>query len=156
MALAEINDLIYDRLPFLENNAANTALIERQKAVTFAHLQGQTLLGDDEAYNDASYAGVNRLLVVDLTSYRILERKIKESVQDGGKRIKKVKADVVETEFDYAKAGDGNGFIKQAASILDDLKESISGYCAILKYSLPGFREEKGGFVPFAYYGGDE
>jgi hypothetical protein len=156
MALAAINELIYDRIPFLENNATNTALIERQKAVTFAHLQGQTLLSDEDAYNDGSYTGMKRLLVVDLTAYRLLERKIKESVQDGGKRLKKVKADVAETEFDYAKASDGNGFIKQASGILDDLKESISGYCAILKYSLPGFREDKGGFVPICFYGGDE
>lgn len=154
--LAEINILIRDRLAFLEESPSNDALIERQKAVTFAHLQGQTKLADEVAYDDSSYTGILRLLVVDLTSYRLLERKIKESVSDGGKRLKKAKADVVETEFDYAKASDGNVFMKSASGVMDDLKESIAGYCAILKYILPGFRDEKGGFVPFAYYGGDE
>ncbi len=152
MALSTINEIIFDRLPFLVNNQESVSLIERQKSISFVHLQANTKFTDDEAFEESKYNGTLRLLAAELTAYRILEREIKKSVSEGSKKIKKVKADVVETEFEYGKASDGNGFLKNADSILSDLKESIAGYCATLNYFIPGFRESKTPILPIAFY----
>lgn len=55
----------------------------------------------------------------------------------GAKRIKKAKADVVEAEFDYAKASDGGTLTTKSDTIMGTLKNKICEYAATLQVRLP-------------------
>jgi len=144
MALAAILQMVKNRLPFIPADNSLDATINSFILEQFYYLQKWTGIDNNYVEDEAQYTGLQKMLVAELVCYELLERKTIENVggvngsaPSGAKRIKKGKADVVEAEFDYAKASDG-GFLGATATEL--MKESASracDYAATLGYTLP-------------------
>lgn len=135
-------------LPFLPaNDAGVDAKIEENKIMQYYFLQPYFGIDDADVENDATYTGNRRILVAYLVAYDLLYNKVLGNVggssaegtdgSEAGQRIKKGKADVVEAEFDYAKAGDGNSLVMGSEGLLSKLLEKICSLSATLKIQLP-------------------
>lgn len=90
------------------------------------------------------YDGLLRYLVVRLVCYWLLMRKVVENVAGtagqaptGAQQITKAQADVVEVEFEYSTAKDGNTLITTTDAILAEVKLELCNYGSLLKYYLP-------------------
>jgi len=84
------------------------------------------------------------MLVSELTSYQILERKVIENLagEDGtaanaAQNVTKGKADVVEAEFEYSKSSDGNKLLLKTDELMRQILISICSYAEVLGYCLP-------------------
>ena len=144
MALGTVLDLVKVRLPFLPVGSSMDATIESFKTDRYYFLNKWTKIDSADIEDDSKYDGVLRLLVVRLVCYDLLGRKVVENVggvngnaPNANKRLKKGKADVVEAEFDYAKASDGTTLSMDTEKIMSDLKSEICQYASVLSYRLP-------------------
>lgn len=147
MALQTVENLVRGWLPFLPPITVNPTIDQKlidYKINTYYYLQSYLGIADADVEVDNTYQGVKRLLVAAVEAYDLLNNKVLENIggtsttpPSGGKRIKKAKADVVEAEFDYAKASDGNSLITKADTIMANLKAKICEYAATLNIRLP-------------------
>ena len=136
--------MIYNRLPFLAVSTGNSTLIADFVQDTFYYLQPWTKIDDSVVEDENSYRGLKRILVAELTAYNILMRKVliniageNGSITSAAKHLKMGKADVVEAQFEYAKAGDGNELIMEAAKLVTEIKSGFCKYAVALGYYLP-------------------
>lgn len=145
MALASIIVLVKQRLPFLPQGADATLdpIIESMKLEEFYFMQKWTGISNDDVEDESKYTGLLRFLIVRLVCYDLIARQIVQvvggvsgssSVAEGTKRIKRAKADVVEAEFDYAKASDGSVLSATSTDILNTICKEICSYAAALSY----------------------
>ncbi|HOZ81947.1 MAG TPA: hypothetical protein PLJ18_11525 [Niabella sp.] len=164
MAIGTVIQLVKERLPFIPNDNTYDARIESLKLEVYYALQHCTKLTDAEVEDDSKYTGLRRFLVARYVCYLLIYNKIIEvvggvggSAPSGNKRIKKGKADVVEAEFDYAKASDGTTLTMEATNLMNGLLKEICSYASTLKCSLPlcsGIIKSKGYGPAFIAYGG--
>lgn len=143
MALQSILEMVKNRLPFLPASSLD-ATISQYIFEQFYYLQKWTLLSNADVEDESKYSGLQKMLVAELCSYSLLERKAIENVggsqgaaPEGAKRIKKGKADVVEAEFDYGKASDGNFFGGTSEALMGEFAKKACEYAATLEYTLP-------------------
>ena len=130
MALAPINDLVKNRLPFATDIDAK---IEDFKTESFYYFQPYLLKTDMQVEMEGDYTPLERMMIADYTAYQLLVRKAVEGAGgtsgsgsgSGAKQLKKAKADVVETEFGYAKADEGSAILLKTDQLIADLKQSI-------------------------------
>ena len=115
-------------------------------------LQKYLNIADADVEEDATYTGLKRMLVKELVVYNMIVEKAitttggsssTSAPGSGSKRIKKGKADVVEAEFDYAKASDGTTIALETEKLIPELKNNIYTYSRTLGFSIPGFGPEK-------------
>lgn len=150
MALQSVEDMVRGWLPWLPPAGQNLPLdaqITAYKINTYYFLQSYLGIADVDVENDAIYTGVKRLLVAAMVAYDMIVNKVYENLGgnstgtvqpgSGAQRIKKGKADVVEAEFDYSKASDGNALLMNTEKLLADLKAKICAYAVTLKINLP-------------------
>jgi len=147
-----VEQMVYNRLPFLAVTPQNSELISDFKQEMYYYLQPWTRFADDIVEEDSSYRGLRRMLVAELTAHTILKRKIVTNLggvggssSSGGKHIKKGKADVVEAEFEYAKAGDGNELLMESVDLIAEIKATYCKYGYSLGYYLPDCEKK----IPF-------
>lgn len=144
MAQKTILQMVYNRLPFLTVTEANSELIADFKQDVYYYLQPWTRITDELVEDDDTYTGLKRILVAEMTALNIVTRKVliemggeNGGAASGGKRLRKGKADVVEAEFEYAKASEGGAMITDMNSLLTELKTNRCNYARALGYSLP-------------------
>lgn len=100
--------------------------------------------------DESKWLGVERLLLAECTTYELLTRQImttlggdaadsESSPGSNSKMVKSAKADVVEAEFEYAKAEDGRTLAVKASQLVVELRDSICRYAQALGFYLPGF-----------------
>ncbi|RUP41613.1 MAG: hypothetical protein EKK63_04990 [Acinetobacter sp.] len=159
MALATVLDLVKVRLPFLPVGSSMDTTIETFKTERYYYLNKWTKIDIADIEDDSKYDGVLRFLVVRLVCYDLINRKVLENVggtngnaPTANKRLKKGKADVVEAEFDYAKASDGTTLSIDTVTLLSNLKSEICQYASILNYRLPMCDNGKTCPLPFIVY----
>lgn len=166
MAIGTVLELVKERLPFIPNDGTYDARINSLKLEVYYAIQHCTGIADADVEDDTKYTGLTRYLVVRYVCYLLIYNKIIEvlggvggAAPSGNKRIKKGKADVVEAEFDYAKASDGSTLSMEATSLIANLLKEMCGYAKTLKCSLPmcsGLFSTTKGFPPaFIAYGGN-
>lgn len=163
MALKTVIELVKNRLPFLPTDTSLDEKIEDFKLEQYYFLQKWTKIEDVNVESDASYTGTLRILVAELTTYNMLVRKVLENMggvngeaASSGKHLKSGKADVVEAEFEYAKATDGNELLVKTDSLISELKVSICNYAYSLGYPLPMCGQKKNVPPPFVAYVKDD
>ncbi len=156
MALKEVIELVKNRLPFVPSSGALDTKIEDFKLEQYYFLQPWTKIPDVDVETDSEYKGILRMLVAELVTYQLIIRKVIENMggEDGelaeaGKHIKKGKADVVEAEFEYSKASDGNELLLKTEALLPELKLNICQYSCTLGYNLPMCGKTKSEPIPF-------
>lgn len=147
MALGTVEELVRGWLPWLPAATIVPAVdtqIDLYKISTYYFLQSYLGIADADVEDDGQYNGVTRLLVAALVANDLMVNKVllnvggtSSTAPSGGKRIKKAKADVVEAEFDYAKASDGNSLLMSADKLMALLKEKICIYGSTLNIWLP-------------------
>ena len=151
MALQSVEDLVKERLAFIPATGWETK-IESYKLQMYYFLQKYLNIADADVELDATYTGLKRMLVKELVVYNmIMEKAITttggssstSAPGEGSKRIKKAKADVVEAEFDYAKASDGTSIAMEAEKLIPELKKNICSYSRTLGFGLPEFCPDK-------------
>lgn len=159
MALKAVEALVKNRLPFLADTQETTDLINDFKTEVYYFLSNFTKYEDPDIEDDSKYDGTLRLLVVELVSLEIINRKIllnmegsKGSAGTGARRLKKGKADVVEGEFHYFKAEDGSALLMQAEKLLPEIKMKACQYAGLLKYRLPMCLKKTYTVPPFKAY----
>lgn len=119
--LGDILELVKKRFDFEDNQISEIKGIAWEVCIELEPSLGKL-------YQDfMSYTDLERLLIADLTAYRCFEFDIykKNSKSFGNFPIKKVKADVVEVEYDSSNSGS-----KQ--QIMNNLKNSICNKSAAL------------------------
>jgi hypothetical protein len=137
-----ILEMAKNRLTFYKETD-ETLLIDYQTEVYFL-LQSYFKKTDLEVEVENTYKPLERILIADYTAYEFIKREILKNIAgeggeaaSGGKLLKKAKADVAETEFEYAKAEDGNRLVMRAGQILEELKKSICEKARTLGIALP-------------------
>lgn len=144
MAIGSINDMVHQRLSYLNNTTDNT-IIDSWTIQQFYFLQGQTEKSDADVETESNYKPIQKMLFAALVSYKMLLKRITEnmagsagsSVVTPGKVIKKAKADVVEAEFEVPKAKDGVFLQLDASELLDQLKAEVCSISYMLHYTIP-------------------
>jgi hypothetical protein len=139
MALGSIFSLVQDRLPFIQTEEeVNPKMIE-----VMYILQSETKLDDTLVEIEGSYTSVQRILIADITAYYLLQKEAKKNVggtngQPGtnGKVLKRAKADVVESEFEVLKVGEGQ-ISQSTVDMLADLKSRACNGARKLGYIIP-------------------
>lgn len=142
--LASITQLISNRLEFL-GTVADT-VIEQYRLEAFYYIQNQTEKSDMEVEDETVYTPLQRMLLADIASYFILKRRVVSSTAGtgasagtGAKRVKKAKADVVETEFEYS-----DKLQMEAEAMLQQARRDACEKAKILSYSLPLCEDDLG------------
>lgn len=142
MALHSIQTMVKNRLPFL--TSVEEIKIEQYTLEQFYYLQKWTMKVDPDLEDESTYSGMQKMLIAELVSYKLMEKKVVENVggKDGGaaegaKKIKKGKADVVEAEFEYGKASDGTFLGMSASELLSNIASQACEYAQTLGYTLP-------------------
>jgi hypothetical protein len=142
MALDTIVNMVRLRLPWLleADNPTILSVLQEQYVV----LQPWTNLDDDASEVEENYTKTQRLLLKELTAYQMVVTKAFET--SGGKAgenatastrvVKRVKADVVETEFESIKAADGTTLALNTSTLLAEIREAACNYARILGYEL--------------------
>lgn len=143
MANEAIIDLVKLRLPFIPTDSSKDDLINSIITEVFYLVQKCSGLSNDDVEDETKYTGLLKYLVVRYVCYLLIYYKIIEIV--GGingavpsvtKRIKKAKADVVEAEFDYAKASDGSTLSMEATNLMRGLISEICNYASMIGCTL--------------------
>lgn len=145
MALQSIPDSVRAKLPFLDANTTGTdTIINQIKTEQYYYLSPYTKLTGSDIEDDSKYAGLQILLVTEMVCVEFLKKETLKNVAGtagaagtGAKRISKGKADVVEAEFEYGKAADGNFLGATAEELLLQHTRKACEYAKMLKYSLP-------------------
>lgn len=149
MALQNVDTMVKNRLSFVPQTGWET-LIEQFKIEQMYYLNTYLKKEAADIEDEDKWLGVERILLAEITTYELLTREItktiggdasdtESSVGSGSKMIKSAKADVVEAEFEYAKADDGRTLSVKATQLVGELKESICRYSQALGFYLPGF-----------------
>lgn len=144
MAIATINQLVHERLTYLNSGSDNT-VIDSKITQEFYFLQSQTEKTDDEVEIESNYKPLQKMLIASLVSWRMLSKRITENMAGSGgsstvtpgKIVKKAKADVVEAEFEIPKADDGIFLGMSASALLDQLAKEVCSFAAMLHYYIP-------------------
>lgn len=144
MAIASINDMVHQRLSYL-NNTTDDVLINSRTIEEYYLMQGQTGKSDADVETENSYKPLERMLFASLVSYRMLLKRITDnmagiggsSVVTPGKILKKAKADVVEGEFEVPKAADGIFLGMNANDLLATLLKEVCSISYMLNYFIP-------------------
>lgn len=133
MALGSISELVQQRLNFL--TVDEIASIDGIKLEFMYEIQEFTKLDDGVVEDESSYTNIQILLIADATAYYLLNgRSLKGLAEDQARKIKKVKADVVETEFTY-ESGKA-GFNEDTGSLKEQLRKQACARASRLGYSL--------------------
>ena len=137
-------DSVLQKQPFLVAGTDTTTLVGNIKVEEQYYLQPYTLLNDTDVVDDTKYSNLQLLLVTEMICCEIIKKQTLQNVEGSGgtpgtgaKRIKKGKADVVEAEFDYGKASDGNFLGGTAEELLLQHTRKACEYARMLKYTLP-------------------
>lgn len=151
MPLKTIDEMVKNRLAFIPSTEWQTDIDDFRIEQSY-YLSTYVDLGienptDTQIEDEANWTGRNKILLAEVVTYQLLVKKIVEtmggdensSVGSGSKMIKSAKADVVEAEFEYAKADDGRTLATKVSSLIDELKENICRYSQALGFYLPGF-----------------
>jgi hypothetical protein len=157
MAQKSVKLMVYNRLPFLAVTNGNNDLIDDYTNDAYFYLQPWTQYSDAVVELDDTYRGAVRILVAEVVAYNILIRKVLANMtaaESGSsavsKHLKKGKADVVEAEFEYAKASDGNELIMEATNLVPVIKQAMCNYSASMGWYLPDCGPRPGlTIVPF-------
>jgi hypothetical protein len=142
MALKPIVEMVRERLPWLTvaDNPTIQAALEEQ----FVVLQPWTKLSDLASEIETNYTKMQCLLLKELTAYQLVILKAAQTVGGtgaagggaAGRVVKRVKADVVETEFESVKLSDGTSIALNTSSLLDEIRKAACGYARTLGYEL--------------------
>ena len=161
MALKPILDLVKNRLPFL--SASDDVLVNDFITETYYYLQSYLAKPDADVETEASYTGLQRMLIADMTAYDLVKRKAIQTT--GGtagaapetKILKRAKADVTEAEFVVTTARDGSLIQISTTDFLATLKEAICHKASALLLTLPLCAQDAAGDEPagigFIYIG---
>lgn len=111
---------------------------------------------DAEIEDEANWTGKNKILLANVTAYQLLVKKIVETIGgsessstgSGTKMIKSAKADVVEAEFEYAKADDGRTLAMKVTSLISTLENEICRMSQALGFYLPGYCKDIPEVIP--------
>lgn len=129
----------------------------------YYYLQKYTQLSDVDVETEAKYTPLQRMLIAELSAYHGINDKALTNVAgsagtegDGGKRIKKGKADVVEAEFEYQKSKDGNFLGGTTEELKANFARRACEISAQLGYNLPfcimlGLCSKKEEPIPFMF-----
>lgn len=151
---ASIEDIVRHKLPFLQSPADDTALDLEIVQSCYA-LQPYLNKTDIEVEDRAAYSALESMLVAYYTAYHLINRKALVALQgENGAEgeafpVKKVKADVVETEFD---TNAKNGKWMTSTQIMEELKSLICQTARTLKIRLPMCHKLKTIYIPFKVY----
>ncbi len=161
MPLQSVEDIIKQKLSFVPQTGWETK-IETYKHEQMYYLNEFLIIsetGDETVIEDeANWIGMKRLLLAEITTYQLIINKVisttggaaGETTGSGSKMIKKAKADVVDAEFEYAKADDGRTIAMKTEALLPELKANVCRYAKTLNINLPGYcPEERGDLPPF-------
>lgn len=147
MALGTVEAMVKERLSFVPVTGWESK-IESYKLQMYYFLQRYLQIADADVENDAVYTGLKRMLVVELVVYNLIINKIITTIGgssststtgEGTKRLIKAVADVVEADFEYAKASDGNTFAIETEKLIPELIKNINAYSRTLGFGLPEF-----------------
>lgn len=148
MPLSDVDTLVKERLSFVPQTGWETKIESYRLQQCYFLEKWSGLVGETEIENPANYTGLKRMLVVELIIYNMIVEKVitttggstdTSAPGEGSKRIKKGKADVVEAEFDYAKAEDGTTIAMKTEQLIPELKENICRYSRTIGWAIPGF-----------------
>lgn len=111
MALATIEQMVYDNLPFLDSTDTPTQDVVNREITKTYYILSDPLGKTTDIETETSYTEKQRILIAYYASYSLLLRRTTESAQGnassgtagGGKQVKKAKADVTEVEFAFGK-----------------------------------------------------
>lgn len=150
-----IIELVKHRLPFLVPADDTTILLEITQS-QYA-LQKYFPKSDSEVEDEASYANLQRMLVAYYSAYQLVNRKALINLQgEAGEApllnqaIKKVKADVVETEFQENKSS--NSLLIDAETLALELKKLVCETAKTLSIALPMCYTPKKQVLAFKVY----
>lgn len=146
MALKAVLELVKNRLPFMPLDGSCDEKAEDFKLEQYYYLQSYCNISDADVEEDSSYTGLKRMLVADLVAYYLIVREVVKITggEDGGaatgsKHIKKGKADVVEAEFEYSKASDGNTIAMETKKLVEELRIGICTKAQTIGFHLEVF-----------------
>lgn len=152
---ATIIDIVKQKLPFLV--PADDVVVELEIVQSFYALQKYLVKTDAEVEIETNYTTLQKMLVAYYTAYNLVNRKALVSL--GGSNgnapetnqiIKKVKADVVETEFQDTNGE--NTLILDTETILSGLKSLVCQTATTLNIRLPLCSTLKKAVIPFEVY----
>lgn len=153
--IATIIDIVKQKLPFLMT--ADDVVVELEIVQSFYALQKYLLKTDTEVEIETNYTNLQKMLVAYYTAYNLVQRKALVNLQgENGTAtqinqiVKKVKADVVETEFQEANSG--NYLILDAEKISNGLKLLVCQTATTLNIRLPICSILKKAVIPFEVY----
>lgn len=149
MAIATINEMVHERLSYL-NNTTDDVLINSWIIQQFYFMQGQTEKSDVDVENENAYKPLERMFFGALVSYKMLLKRITDNmagtngstVVTPGKVLKLAKADVVEAEFEVPKAADGIFLGLSADELLSKLADEVCSIAYMLNYYIPQICDE--------------
>lgn len=155
MALKAVYDMVLNRLSFIpltgwETKVGDFQLEQQYYLDTFLQKGEKDPVEDVE--DEANWKGMERILLAEITAYQLLTVEIiktlggdaesNTSVGAASKMIKSAKADVVEAEFEYAKADDGRTLALKAKELIPELKANVCRYGQSLGFYLPGYCDD--------------
>lgn len=141
--------MVYNRLPFLSENADTDAIIAIFKAEVYYELQGVLTKSDVQLEDDAAYSGKERSLIADVVAIQMLSRRALENMEGltgsaagGNKVLTKAKAGSTEAEFEIAKASDGAKTLLKTTDMImklvADANRKAMAYGFIFDYNAAG------------------
>jgi hypothetical protein len=136
MTAIVINEVIRDAAPFLSD--ADQPKIDRNKLQALYFLDKYWPVKPANIEDEASYDNLQRMLIGKYTALKLVEiRAIENASSNAGnnKVVKRAKADVVETEFEYTK--DGQLITLDTRTLISNLKEDICQTAQTLEMWLP-------------------
>ena len=142
MALDPIIDLVKCRLPFATDIDAKITSFTTEAFYLLHNVFG---VFDPDIENETAYSPLQRTLIADYVAYILLMRKAIQTAGgttsgeqgNGGKLLKRAKADVVESEFIYSTAADGSSVMIKTDELISELKQSICDKGRALNVNLP-------------------
>ncbi len=144
MPIGSVNQMVKDRLPFLDN-ASFDDLIERKRIEVVYLMQSQSGKTDGaDVETEANYTALQNMLFSAMIAWYQIKAKIMSNMggtgsgdSGGAKVIKKAKADVVEVEYMLTKASDGSIISMETSAFLSDLQKEICDYSRTLNWVNP-------------------
>lgn len=150
MAHESVERMVKDRVPYLDvaedhaDSANIKLLIDRQRVMTTYILQSASGKSDADVFVESSYTPLQNILFAAMVAYYLVKNKIitnlagTASGSAGGPRvIKRVKADVVETEFMQVKSTDGTILTMETDKYLSELQKEICQLSGAIGWANP-------------------
>lgn len=159
MPLLTVEEIIKEKLAFVPDTAWQTKILTYKNEQMYylnTYLKISETNDPVEIEDESKWTGMARLLLAEVTAYNLIIHKAIEttggtetsSTGAGSKIVKKGKADVVEAEFEVAKAEDGRTIALKTSALLPVLKENICRYAQTLGIFLPGYCGEESVDIP--------